>query len=144
MMGRTVTGLDCGHPPTPTPYAFTNGIARTAGGWTMCYRCAHDEQIVQLLVRDTVCGYIASRPAERSGSGRAQLAFTTWPGELLGTVVSLHYSRTRWSAYSRWRMRYVRVRDVHGQLWRGHGSDQHDVIALHKIHAPESNPPVCT
>jgi hypothetical protein len=131
---RRTTELDCGHPPTRTRHAFTNGIARTAGGWTMCYPCAYDEQVVELLVRDTVDGYIAARPRERPGLRCAHTPFTTWPGQRLGSVVSLRYSRPRRSRQGAWRMRYVLVRDLHGQLWRGHGSDQYDLIRLHKVH----------
>lgn len=142
MKPPTITELDCGHPPTPTSSSITNGIARTAAGWTMCYRCAHDEQILQLLLDDTVCGYITSRPEQRYGLGSEDLPFTTWSGEQLGTVLSLRYSRPRWSQFGEWRMRYVQVRDLHGQLWRGHGTDQHDLITLHKIHSsPTSTAP---
>ncbi|WP_067481769.1 hypothetical protein [Actinomadura hibisca] len=128
--GSAVTvPLDCGHPATLTDHAFTNGIARTAAGWTSCYRCAYDDQVVDLLVRDTIAGYLSL-----NASGPPPLgSFTTWPGEILGAVTALWTGSWRWSANGRWRMRYVEVRDLHGQRWRGHGSDQYDGIRLRKI-----------
>ncbi|REF00499.1 hypothetical protein DFJ69_6043 [Thermomonospora umbrina] len=125
--------LDCGHPPTATRYAFTNGVARTAGGWTMCYRCAYDDQVVDLLVRDSIYAYIASGPSHHLGPGGGRLKVTTWPSEVLGTVLCLHFSRPRCSRHGDWRMRYIRVRDLHGQMWAGRGSDQYDVIRLRRI-----------
>jgi hypothetical protein len=120
--------LDCGHPPTPQPAgSCASGIARTVAGWTMCFRCAHDDQIVALLTQDVIFGYVSSTGPERS-------TFTTWPGGELGTVRSLRYSRERRARYGgTWRMRHITVRDVHGQLWQGQGSDQWEAITLRRV-----------
>lgn len=111
MQTKTTELLDCGHPPTSTESAFTNGTARHADGTTLCYACADSEQAAQVATStpgDSITLYVNS----------AGTAITTWPGGVLMT-------RVQWGKAHHWsnERRYLTAVDVDGRTWSGTGAN---------------------
>lgn len=99
------------HPPGYLAYA---GYAVRPDGGHICYPCADAAQREDMRDR--------SRPFVAYLSGTK---VTTWTGGELGTVVWTRPAKLTRPSFTHDRRSYrsVRVRDVHGAMWTGRGSD---------------------
>lgn len=75
-----------------------------------CYPCSTANDVQRMATRPArFTGYISSEQPAR---------FTSWPGGLLGHVVSHSSHRNNWGA----RIHCYCIRDLHGQYWHGRNS----------------------
>jgi hypothetical protein len=115
--------LDCGHEPTPGSGSGTGWAEDPDTGMRYCYPCADDRQRQDMLTAARYSAYVRE----------ADMTVTTWTGAKLGTITSMRRSPWRYTAHGRYRIRYVRVTDVHGNTWRGSGNDDWEVITLYRM-----------
>lgn len=109
--------LDCGHVlhvPDATRATGTgaSGYARTNEGRTLCYACAHDRAVADLLTSDRMVAYL-NVPKHGVRDGGSTL--TDWPGGTLARVTYLTRGRHNIGGYL---YRFTAI-DVHGQHWYG-------------------------
>lgn len=117
-MTDTLTTADCGH---AIPHGgIGTGYARTADGRTLCYACADDAQREEMRTAQRFFAYLGT-PA----NPHSYPPVVTWSGGKLGSVTYLNRND---------RQTFVRVRDVHGNMWAGIGpAESGTYVSLRRI-----------
>ena len=119
-MSKTNCAL-CGKafPIHPPGYCGGAGYAKTADGKLICYACADAQQIDDMRDRSSgFCAYLSSDCK----------TVTTWTGGKLGDVVSSQ-DGGQWAS-----IKSVRVKDVHGAMWRAPRGQAGMIIHLQPTH----------
>lgn len=102
--------LDCGHKPNPHSQ-MTTGTAkwRQSDGTIkeICLDCSYKLELDEMSSSERYVGYLSMDCR----------TLTTWPGRVMGNVVSLTKVRQCLDGV----MCYVRVRDTKGNIWIGRG-----------------------
>jgi hypothetical protein len=94
----------------------------------ICWECGDKRQVVDLLTEKRFFAYI-------KGAEMGQWLVTTWSGGKLGEVTHRHEVENAWvkrgCLTNHWY--YVRVRDVHGQMWFGYTGGPSLYVRLRKL-----------
>jgi hypothetical protein len=115
---------DCGHTVTPTPGRVGTGTATDPKtGRTMCYPCAEASERDAIKTADSHTGYV-------SDDGKQ---FATWTGGELGKITSIVRGARQYGKDGPYRMRTVYVTTPDGARWFGRGSDDVDLITVHRL-----------
>jgi hypothetical protein len=93
----------------------TESHALTRDDEMICYACATAHDVESLKSSDRFTGYLSNDCRE----------WTTWTGDILGTVIQSNPCKLTRPSFTHDRQSYksVRVRDVHGAQWHGRGSN---------------------
>lgn len=113
-IGATVTCAETGRAFVVARDGCSVNYAITQAGEILSDKGVHIREMRGLLDRTRPFGCYISSDAKH---------VTGWKGNELGTIV--HASRVALAKWSHWHgshILHVRVRDVHGAMWRGRGS----------------------
>lgn len=102
-----VTCAECGATCIPHRSGCGTGYAMRPDGARICYTCSDALELKAMREGDRYFAYMSMNGA----------AITTWPGGVLGRVVS-RGARHPWSR----ERRYLRIVDVYGASWTGTGA----------------------
>jgi hypothetical protein len=116
--------MSCGHKMTAGQDWPAHGRDSQAGAdVTMCYPCADALELATMSGARVYAGYVV--PSDD--------AFTTWTGGHLADVTSCRRGPWRYTPTGgAYRMRYIRARMSDGSTWHGRGSDDQDLVTLHR------------